>query len=387
LTADDLRREVAKRPGDHAGNRRFASPILSNQPEVGELRCPAVGKQHVARLHVAGALQPRNTLTGYAPSVFATLAGLYPALSGEGGLSDVLSDQLEAGLGMLGTGRVVDAVIDAGDAVDSWRLADGIVRGLVAESHLEPPVVKACIVGPYSIGRRVGESLPGGSARRDATLAAAELLNLELRELFEAGVVVVQVQEDALTSLDSGADDERTLAADAFGRLLEGVSGHVSLAITGGNADQVGPGTLFDAPFASYLFDLIEGPDNWRLIAKAPGDRGIICGVADTRTSSPDSEAVMIWAARYASSLGGRGPERVGLAPAAGLEALPRDVARSKLAGLAEAARKAALPDDELMTQLDPRAIDARSAALGRFEKPPKNTVRGKPAKKKRSKR
>ena len=95
----------------------------------------------------------------------------------------------------------------------------------------------------------------------------------------------------------------------------------------------------------------------------------------------------MIWAARYASSLGGRGPERVGLAPAAGLEALPRDVARSKLAGLAEAARKAALPDDELMTQLDPRAIDARSAALGRFERPAKNAVRGKPAKKKRSKR
>jgi methionine synthase II (cobalamin-independent) len=308
--------------------------------------------------------------------MFATLAGSYPALSEELGLADVLADQLEAGLGMLGTGRVVDAVIESGDAVESWRLADAIVRGLVAESHLEPPVVKACIVGPYSIGRRVDARLTGGRARTDATLAAAEQLNVELRGLFEAGVMVVQVQEDALTQVDAGAEHERTLAADGFGRLLEGISGHVSLAVTGGNAEQAGPKILFDAPFASYLFDLISGPDNWRLIAAAPGDRGIICGVADTRTSAPDAEAVMIWAARYAASLGGRGPERVGLAPAAGLEALSREVARSKLAGLAEAARKAALPDDELMTQLDPRAIDARSAALGRFEKRAKSAVR-----------
>lgn len=308
--------------------------------------------------------------------MFATLAALYPPTPGSGGLADVLSDQLEAGLGMLGTGRVVDAVAERGEAVDSWRLADAIVRGLVAESHLEPPVVKVCVVGPYTIGRGVDAELSVGRARRDATLEAAELLNLELLGLFEAGAVVVQVQEDALTFVDAG--DERTLVADAFGRLLEGVSGHVSLAITGGNADQVGSGLLFDPPFASYLFDLIAGPDNWRLIAEAPHDRGIICGVADTRTTAPDAEAVMIWAARYAASLGGRGPERIGLAPAAGLEALPRDVARAKLAALAEAARKAVLPDEQLMHEIDPRAIDARSAALGRFEKRAKTAVRGK---------
>ena len=301
--------------------------------------------------------------------MFATIAGSYPPPSGNSGLADVLSDQLEAGLGMLGTGKVVEAIIDKGSAVDSWRQADGIVRSLVAESGLEPPLVKACIVGPYTIGRRVDPDLSDGRARSQATQIAVDLLNIELHELFEAGVAVVQVQEDGLTLMEGAAPGERALAAEAFRRLLDGVSGHVSLAITGGNADQVGAATLFDAPFASYLFDLIAGPDNWRLIAEAPGDRGIICGVADTRTSAPDAEAVMIWAARYAASLGGRGPERVGLAPAAGLEALSRDVARSKLAALAAAARKAGLPDDELMTQLDPRAIDARSAALGRFEK------------------
>jgi hypothetical protein len=301
--------------------------------------------------------------------MFATLAGSYPSPTGTGGLASVLADQLEAGLGMLGTGTVVEAIADKGRAVNSWRLADGIVRGLVAGSGLETPIVKVCIVGPYTIGRRVDRDLSDDRARSQATQIAVDLLNQELRELFDAGVAVVQVQEDDLTLMGEGAHVERALAAEAFRRLLDGVTGHVSLAITGGSADQIGAATVFDAPFASYLFDLIAGPDNWRLIADAPGDRGIICGVADTRTGDPDSEAVMIWAARYAASLGGRGLERVGLAPAAGLETLPTEVARSKLAGLAEAARKAGLPDDELMSQLDPRAIDARSAALGRFDK------------------
>lgn len=306
--------------------------------------------------------------------MFATLAGCYPSLA-DGGLADVLADQLEAGLGMLGTGAIVDATVEAGVAVSAWRRADAIVRGLVADSGLEPPVVKVCLRGPYSIGIGVAPNRRSAHARAQATRAAAGILNRELRELFEAGVAVVQVQEDALTAMNgdmSGEDmaAERALAAEAFARLLDGVTGHVSLAITGGNADQVGAATVFDPPFASYLFDLIWGPDNWRLIADAPRDRGIICGVADTRSHDPDSEAVSIWAARYAASLGGRGLERIGLAPAAGLETLPREVARAKLAALAEAARKAGLPDDELLTQLDPRAIDARSAALGRFEKP-----------------
>ena len=52
----------------------------------------------------------------------------------------------------------------------------------------------------------------------------------------------------------------------------------------------------------------------------------------------------MIWAARYAAATNGRGYERVGLCPSAGLEALSPAVAEGKLAGLANAARKAGLP-------------------------------------------
>ncbi len=131
---------------------------------------------------------------------------------------------------------------------------------------------------------------------------------------------------------------------------------------------------LFAAPFASYLFDLIHAPDDWELCARVPGTSGLIVGVADARTPEPDTEAVSIWGARYAASMAGRGPSRVGLATSAGLELLSRDVAKAKLTALAEAGRKAELPDAELAKVIDPRAIDARSGALGRYEPRPPRT-------------
>ena len=87
------------------------------------------------------------------------------------------------------------------------------------------------------------------------------------------------------------------------------------LAITGGSAWEAGPETILEAPYASYLFDLIEGPDNWDLARDAPGDRGIVCA-ALRAPSSDDQASLLVWAARYAASSVGRGLERVGLANA-----------------------------------------------------------------------
>ena len=129
------------------------------------------------------------------------------------------------------------------------------------------------------------------------------------------------------------------------------------------------PSPLFDLPFASYAFDLIAGPDNWRLIAQAPGDRGIICGALDPSAGSADRPETLVWAAHYAASTGGRGLDRVGLANASSLAGLTRERARAKLVALAEAARLAALQDPkELAASLDPRAVDIRSAALGAYD-------------------
>ena len=114
---------------------------------------------------------------------------------------------------------------------------------------------------------------------------------------------------------------------------------------------------VLGAPYQSYLFDLINGPDNWYLIREVPGDRGVVCGAL--RPDSPaDQLPELVWAARYAASSNGRGVERVGVSNATSLAGLdPGAIARAA-AALAKASRLAQLsPDQAVAEGLDPRAI------------------------------
>ena len=67
--------------------------------------------------------------------------------------------------------------------------------------------------------------------------------------------------------------------------------------MTGGNADTAGAATFFDLPYASYAFDLIAGPDNWRLITSAPRDRGIVCGAMSPAAGGDERPETLVWAA------------------------------------------------------------------------------------------
>lgn len=253
--------------------------------------------------------------------------------------------------------------------VDDWRFARDVAVSLAHERGIAAPPVKQCLVGPYTLARL---SDPGEVGRERLTLALAEALNLELLALRDAGVPVIQLDENALTLIGPDDTEERALAGEALRRVTSGLEeAHLCLAITMGDAVAAGPDLLFELPFRSYLFDLIAGPDNWELIARAPRERGIVCGVANARNTRADDEPVMIWAAHYAASTGGRGLDRVALAPSTSLEYLPRDRAKAKIEALAEAARKATIADpEELAKAIDPRAVDARSAALGVYELP-----------------
>ncbi len=197
-------------------------------------------------------------------------------------------------------------------------------------------------------------------------MTAAERLHDEIVALAEAGCPLVWIDEpDAILIGDRLA--ERSIFEDAHRRLLEGVSGiHPTLAIGGGNADVTDVDTFLAAPYLSYFFDLIEGPDNWRLIARLPGDRGVICGAMDARSAGPADRVLLVWAAHYAASTGRRGSDRVGLAPSGGLAHLTPTDARRKIEGLAQAAEAAALPVEELERVLDPRAFMGPSARLAR---------------------
>jgi len=263
---------------------------------------------------------------------------------------------------------LVEAAVRAQESAGLEPVTDGGLENgrspldrWLAMAGLSSRAVKQDLVGPLTLAR-------GGDAA--VVLAAAEALNAELRALAAAGCPLIEIHEPA--AIEIGADEPaRRLFRNAHQRLLNGVAGpHVSLAIIGGNADATGIDTLLSAPYASLAVDLIAGPDNWRLVVATPGDRGIVCGALSPEPDSDDAVEVLLWAAAYAASTGGRGPSRVGLATAGSLAGLSWEVAVAKMRRLGEAARLANLPPNELRRSIGPRAVDIRSAAFGRVAPP-----------------
>lgn len=304
-------------------------------------------------------------------------AGLEPLTDGRLGLAELAdlalrlegivrsSDGRLAVVGLPRRGRAI--------AVEDWQRAAG--RTTLA--------VKQALPGPYSLARRL--EVPQ-ALDPDAVLEAfADAIAGEAAALAAAGCPLVEIEETEAHRI--GADDvERRRFRDAHARVAAAVVGadglartHLSLSIVGGSADGAGIETILAAPYASLAVDLIDGPDNWRLVARTPGDRGIVAGVLEPRDGSDDRPELPVWAAHYAASTGGRGLARVGLGTAGGLAQLPWPVAEAKLRRLGEAARIAGLPPGEQADALDPRAIDIRTAALGRHAPPPRRRPRLRP--------
>ncbi|MEA2538277.1 MAG: hypothetical protein QOF11_2511 [Chloroflexota bacterium] len=322
----------------------------------------------------------------YDRSMFATLAGGYPGTdpgrradrSLNALVREILAEQVDAGLTLLTDGslRWPDPIEAIGRAllgsdpgaprrdrpltVEAWTFAADAAAGVP---------VKQGLPGPYSLGRRFAQR---EAARADLTLTLAEALAGELVDLAGAGCPYIQVDEDGAATI--GTDPvERALFRDAQARLLAGLARpgarpHLSLAIGGGNADAAGPETVFSVPYDSHFFDLIAGPDNWRLVTAAPAERGIVLGVADARSAEPDERELIVWAVAYAAASQGRGEVRIGIAPSGSLAGLPRAAARAKIERLGEVVRLIERRAEEpIAASLDPRAVHARSAALGRW--------------------
>lgn len=246
----------------------------------------------------------------------------------------------------------------------AWPLDNALEQDVVATwisaAAGTSRAVKQTLPGPYSLARRRG---------RSALAVAGEIRTLVLA-LADAGCPLVEIEETEAHRIGSDAVERRAYR-DAHLALTDGVSGtHLSLAIVGGNADTAGIETILAPAYASLAVDLIAGPDNWRLVAQAPSNVGIVAGAMSAREDGDEGPEVMLFAARYAASTQGRGSARIGLAVAPGLENVDWDVAVRKMNAIGNAARIAALPPgDELAESLDPRAIDIRSAGLGRRER------------------
>jgi hypothetical protein len=290
--------------------------------------------------------------------MFATLLGGLPTPDAVEGspIEAVVRAQEEAGLEPITDGRLGDPGLAP---VERWHVAAG----------LTDRAVKQALPGPYSLGRRTPEA--GASrSRAAATLAFAEGLRRDVEALAAAGCPLVEIEE-AEAHLIGVDEAERRLFREAHHVLTDGIAGtHLSLSIVGLAAASAGIETILATPYASLAVDLIAGPDNWNLVTRTPGDRGIVVGALGAREGLDEPKEVLLWAAHYAASTGGRGIARVGIGSEGSWANLTWAAALRKMQALGTAARLAALPPgEELSGLVDPRSISARRAALGRAAK------------------
>lgn len=308
--------------------------------------------------------------------MFATLLGGLPLPEGhdartglDAAVEAVIRAQEEAGLEPITDGRLRDPGLeDIEGAFGRWRFVAG----------LTDRAVKQALPGPYTLGWRVastadaaaadgrGAAAQVGTERAARTLALADRLHAAVEALAAAGCPLVEIEEAEAHRIGE-EEAERALFREAHRRLTAGIAGtHLSLSIVGKAAATAGVDTILSAPYSSLAVDLIEGPDNWNLVTRTPGDRGIVVGALGGRESTDEPKEVLLWGAHYAASTGRRGIARVGLGSAGSWANLPWVAALRKLRALGEAARLAALPPGEVLARsVDPRSISARRAALG----------------------
>jgi methionine synthase II (cobalamin-independent) len=288
--------------------------------------------------------------------------------------------QEEAGLEPITDGRLAGDLDGLLDGLVEWEPGT-LVRRWRRAAALTTRAVKQALPGPYTLGRtvsngkRTSRSADADASRARQTLGLADALRAEVDALAAAGCPLIEIEESQ-AHLVGTDESERRLIREAHHRLVDGVTvTHLSLSIVGGAAHEAGLETILDAPYASLAVDLITGPDNWNLVTRLAGDRGVIAGAESARAVDEPKE-VLLWAAHYAASTQGRGLDRVGLGSAGSYANLTWEAVVRKMGILGEAARLAAKPaGDDLARSLDPRALDARRAALG-HDSPPRRSRR-----------
>jgi len=167
-------------------------------------------------------------------------------------------------------------------------------------------------------------------------LAYAEAVNQELRDLFSAGVDIVQLDEPYVQARPEAA---REYAVEAIDRALDGASGTTALHVCFGYGKHVADkpdGYAFLEELDACLADEIslecaQPRLKMDLLQMLPSKR-LHVGVIDLRDVAVEPPDVV--AERLRVALEYLPPERLIVAPDCGMKYLPRDVAFAKLTNM-----------------------------------------------------
>ena len=200
--------------------------------------------------------------------------------------------------------------------------------------------IKITVPGPFTMAQQAQNDFYSNEA--DMALDYAAAVNAEVKDLFEAGADVVQLDEPYM---QAQPDKAREYGVAALNRALDGVTGTTAVHVCFGYAALVKgrprEGYAFLAELAETAvhqvsIETAQSGLDCAVLDQLEG-KTIILGVLDLSTSDVESPAVV--AARIRRALPYVPAERLVLAPDCGMKYLSRASAFGKLEALVEGAR------------------------------------------------
>jgi 5-methyltetrahydropteroyltriglutamate--homocysteine methyltransferase len=175
---------------------------------------------------------------------------------------------------------------------------------------------------------------------REMAMAYAAAVNAEIRDLFAAGIDIVQVDEPYMQARPQKAEE---YGLDALNRALDGVQGETAVHLCFGYAAIIHErpsGYSFLPQLAGCTVDSIsietaQSNLDCAVLEQLP-DQTIIVGVLDLSTNEIDTPEQV--ADRLRRALEHHPAEQIVVAPDCGLKYLPRDVAFAKMRAMVEGA-------------------------------------------------
>ena len=135
---------------------------------------------------------------------------------------------------------------------------------------------------------------------------------------------------------------------------------HRALLPVGGNLVGMTRDEWLQIPAESLVINPIRDPESWRAAATWPGDRGLILALVPAPgDEDPEPVEILLWAVRYAASLGGRGRDRVAVAGMLPITKTAPDPAEAekRIALLERLVELSSANEETLRAELDPRAF------------------------------
>ena len=199
--------------------------------------------------------------------------------------------------------------------------------------------IKVTIPGPFTMAQQAQDDFYGDEEALAFDLAVA--VNEELRDLFAAGVDVVQLDEPYL---QAWAEKAKLYAIRVINRAVAGVAGTTALHTCFGYAHVVHQrpngypfmAELAGAAVEQVSFESAQQGVDLAIIDSVPGKQFIV-GVIDLADDSPVEEVETV-VRRIRAALEHVPPDRLLLAPDCGMKYLPRATAFAKLKVMVEAA-------------------------------------------------